>query len=424
MSTVEPFVECAGCGRKSPWKAAYAGKRLRCKCGQVIEVRAAPVETADDDGPEIIEEPSLRGVTPHRIPVAPDVPLPTSPVSTVAAPPNPFDEPEAASIPLAPSAEEPPAAPPDDRVSDPDDYGSYGIAPMAAIPITRRPEPAVAYNPAEDDDDDDDLLPARPSRGGAAGVSMMSGPMTPVLGYNAARRRRATDDEQEQIASYQKKEMVLPAILIAVGLLATFVQARIDLGRFDILAMCVYVAVATVINLVLIFAALLIAAKLLDLGLGEVGPALLKIAAVAILPSAIGGMIQASVGFIGGMLAWVVTLGLLYLLLSWLFEMDAQEMMITAVIIWFMRTWVAYFVIMAIFSGGSDDSSTANTNAGGGNTPWVAPAGGGGTGSTPAPSGDGTDPGDGTTPPDDGTTPPAAKPPQDGTTPPETPPGE
>ncbi len=245
---------------------------------------------------------------------------------------------------------------------------------MPAIPIKPKRPPFAARKVEPDndaDDDADDLLPSTPMRAVAV-------PAGPVLGYNSD-RRKASEEELEQLTGYQRKEMIVPAILIAIGLLATFVQARIELGEFNILMMGVYVAVATVINLVLISIALLVAAKMLDLGLGEIGPALLKIAAVAILPSAIGGMIQSSVGFFGGMLAWAVSLGLYFLLLMWLFEMDTQEMMIATVLIWFMRTWVAYFIIMAIFGLGGDDDKAANVgggNTGGNNSGWVAPADG------------------------------------------------
>lgn len=391
MTAFDNVIHCAGCGRKSPWKPQYAGKRVRCKCGHIIEVRAAPVGEAEDDALQIVGDAPARLLQPKHVvqpganasPVAKPAPRPPSatPVSTVEAPPNPFaspDESPAASDPFAPAASL--GVGPFDvagshastqAAASEDEDGGYGIAPMPAIPITRRPEPQ--YDPPEDGDDaSDDLLPPM-QPGAAVAAPALAGVGGPMLGYSGRRRQRDAE-EQAQLTSYQRKEMVIPAILIAVGLLATFVQARVELGEFDLLSMSIYVAVATLINLVLIFIALLAAAKLMDLGLGEIGPALLKIAAVAILPSAIGGVIQASVGFVGGLLAWVITLALYFVLLMWLFEMDSQEMMITAVIIWFMRTWVAYFVIMAIFGlGGDDDDDALDTSGSGGNSQWVAP---------------------------------------------------
>ena len=99
----------------------------------------------------------------------------------------------------------------------------------------------------------------------------------------------------------------------------------------------------------MIFAALLLTAKLLDLGLGEIGPALLKIAAVAILPSAVGGIIREGLSPFGGYLAFGVTI-VAYWFLLWLhFEMDFQEMTICTAIIWVIRTWLGMLVFMAIF---------------------------------------------------------------------------
>lgn len=352
MSAVDALIHCDGCARTFIWKPQYAGRKLRCKCGQVIQVRAT-AEATDGDAPQIIDEPTAAHATGNLF---------DNPFDAGAADIQSPHTSRTLSQPVV--RQRPPEA-------EGDNFDPYGLAPMAAIPLTRA-EPVTAYDAADDDDDDDDQPAA-----------------SPILGYKSFLRRRNTE-EDDQITAYQRKEMILPAILIAIGLLATLVEARIVLGAFDILAMGVFVAVSTVINLVLIFVALLVASKLLDLGLGEVGPALLKIAAVAILPSAIGGMINASTGFIGGMLAWAVSLALYFLLLYNLFDMDGQEMMITAVIIWFMRTWVAYFVIMAILGTGSfnDEDDTAPINSGGGGGgQWVAPS-----------SGDGSDTGDGSDP--------------------------
>jgi len=396
MSAVDAMIHCAGCGRASPWKPQYAGRKLRCKCGHIIEVRAVTAE-ADPEPPQIVDDHGAGDSMDDLLAAASAEAA--APASVPAA--SPFDV-----------ADPPPKSRPSAEAAGGDDDGAYGLAPMAAIPVTRLP--ADSYDPADDNGDDDDLLPARPQ------TRVPKGPASPVLGYKSFQRRQSTEEE-EQIAAYQRKEMILPAILIAVGLLATFVEARVTIGEFNIIAMAVFVAVSTVVNLVLIFAALLIASKLLDLGLGEVGPALLKVAAVAILPSAIGGVILASTGFFGGMLAWAVSLALYFLLLYNLFEMDSQEMMITTVIIWFMRTWVAYFIIMAVLgTGGPDDEDASPQNQGGGSQ-WMSPGDG---------SGDDGDPDDGDSPmPQPGDVPPSDTPSGDtpsgdtpsGDTPPETP---
>ena len=119
--------------------------------------------------------------------------------------------------------------------------------------------------------------------------------------------RRRPEDTAD-LTMHRFREMVLPSGLIAIGLVLTFVEARLFLGNWNPIALVAYVAITTVINLAMIFAALLLTARLLDLGLGEIGPALLKIAAVAILPSAVGGIIREGLSPFGGYLAFGVTI--------------------------------------------------------------------------------------------------------------------
>jgi hypothetical protein len=160
--------------------------------------------------------------------------------------------------------------------------------------------------------------------------------------------RRRPEDTAD-LTMHRFREMVLPSGLIAIGLVLTFVEARLFLGNWNPVALVAYVAITTVINLAMIFAALLLTARLLDLGLGEIGPALLKIAAVAILPSAVGGIIREGLSPFGGYLAFGVTI-VAYWFLLWLhFEMDFQEMTICTAIIWVIRTWLGMLVFMAVF---------------------------------------------------------------------------
>jgi hypothetical protein len=85
--------------------------------------------------------------------------------------------------------------------------------------------------------------------------------------------------------------------------------------------------------------------------LGTLGPALLKLLAIAILPGAIAGILG-HVTF--GLANWGITLLCYYCLLYYLFELDASEMRITTAIIWGMR-FVSRLIIIAFaasFLGG------------------------------------------------------------------------
>ncbi|HWB52618.1 MAG TPA: hypothetical protein VG722_00430, partial [Tepidisphaeraceae bacterium] len=43
---------CIGCGRSYRWKEELAGRRVKCKCGQLMECPSAPPEvpTEEEDG--------------------------------------------------------------------------------------------------------------------------------------------------------------------------------------------------------------------------------------------------------------------------------------------------------------------------------------------------------------------------------------
>ena len=117
--------------------------------------------------------------------------------------------------------------------------------------------------------------------------------------------------------------------LIVVGAILSFVDAWLQ-GFRSPLAIGGYVVILTGLNLVLIFGALMIAVRLLDLGLGSLGTASLKIVAVAILPAAVSGIIG---HWTFGLMTWSIAAVCYYFLLYYLFEMDGQEMMIVTSII-------------------------------------------------------------------------------------------
>jgi hypothetical protein len=288
-------ITCGVCGRRFALKPEYLGRKLKCKCGHVLSA-----------------SPSA----------SPSVSTPTTPRAPAPAPP-----------PLAAIAKHStaPAKPPPPPAAE--DDGTYDIVPD---PAPARPAQVTAH-PAP--------FPAPVASEG--GIGLTPAAAAAVLPYRGMVRRRP--EETAELAKHQVREFILPSGLIAVGLLLTFVEARLFLGNWNPIALVAYVGITTVINLAMIFAALLLTARLLDLGLGEIGPALLKIAAVAILPSAVGGIIREGLSPFGGYLAFGVTI-VAYWFLLWLhFEMDFQEMTICTAIIWVIRTWLGMLVFMAVF---------------------------------------------------------------------------
>jgi hypothetical protein len=286
MSAIESQISCGGCGKSVPWKPEYVGKRLRCKCGFVIVGPPA--------APARVTAPAAKAAN-VRTPA-------TAPKAKPAAPPPP----------------------PPKSDADVDDFDAL---------VAQAEEYAVAEEATKPK-----AKPARP----AAVAATAGGPTSPMLAYARAVPRKVDDAAESAMVH----DVYIPLALLVVGVLARFYDGYVR-GLHNPALMTVFVAITCTINLILIFAALLIAVKLLDLGLGNIGPAMLKIAAVALLPAAIGDMIRY---YTFAFVAWPMTLLMYYALLYYLFQMDGGEMRIVVAIIWLIQTWVGFLILALLFS--------------------------------------------------------------------------
>src|SRR5947208_2340872 len=113
------------------------------------------------------------------------------------------------------------------------------------------------------------------------------------------------------------------------------------------------VGVMTFVNVVLTIPGILVTIKLFDLGIGPIGPGIVKLAACAIAPGAIGellGMVFGN-GAIGGYIGWFISFGLEVLIFMKLLDMDFFETIVCSTIIWVIQTWIGYAVMLALLSG-------------------------------------------------------------------------
>ena len=297
MSVAEPKMSCGGCGKSVAWKPQYAGKRLKCKCGFVmVGPPAAPARVSS---------------TPVKSP------------TTVASAPGS----KAVSGPVQKAVTAPPPPPKADEAGD--DFEAllaqaeeYAVAEEATKP---KPKPVRA-------------VAIGASAGGAGAVAL---PASPMLGYARTMPRKP----DEAAARGMLHDVYAPLGLLVVGVLVRFLDAHVR-GLHDPAIMTAFVMITCTINLVLVFSALLIGVKLMDLGLGTIGPALLKIAAVALLPSAIGDITRY---YTFGIVAWPMTVIMYYALLYFLFQLDGSEMWIVVAIIWLMQTWVSLLILALLF---------------------------------------------------------------------------
>jgi hypothetical protein len=148
-------------------------------------------------------------------------------------------------------------------------------------------------------------------------------------------------------------DLYVPAALILLGTILSFFEIRVVLGLQSIPLAIGAVGVLTIVNVVLGFAGILVATRLLDLGLGPIPVAILKTAAASILPAAAASLVGNLIGPGGSYAAWVISWVLSLAIFMKLMDLDYFETCICTTIIWVVRTWVAYAILALIFSGGA-----------------------------------------------------------------------
>jgi hypothetical protein len=324
---------CDGCGKTYRWKPELAGRKVKCKCGQAMHVPAPPAPAAAES-----------------------------------------DDPFADALSEMAAAEE------------------QGTTRVIAEEKARCPSCACVmesgavlcvqcgYNSTTGKKigmkvQDVALAPAPAKKASGAGPAR---PGAGILAYQRtapppARGRGAAGGDNNIGEPF--KDLYLPIILFLGGVVLTYLEAHFALRIRSTGFAVGYTAVVTIIDLVLVFAGIMFATKLLDLGLGPIGPAILKIAAIAVLPGAVAHLISYSIAIGGDYIGWFVSLVLICSMFMGLLQLDFHETMICSTIIWLVRTWVGYAIAMAILSGfGLSIAAMAPIGGGGGSGP-----------STPAP---------------------------------------
>lgn len=283
MAEAVAKLTCGACGKAYAWKPQYAGKTLKCSCGESIKAGAAPS-------------------------------LAPAPARAVAA-----------GAPRKPAV----AAPQPASVSAEDEFermmsASYDVAddaPPVEAPAPKKVAPAGAA-----------LVAAVP------GGVKRSGP--PQLGYASKGQYNKAAADAKQAAIH---EIYIPVGLILAAIIVYYLNAYL-LGLNPLVGLA-YILVSAGVRLVLVFLGLMIGVQMIDLGLGAAGPAMLKIAAVALLPGALSDLMSIYTYWV---LPWVLSIGMYVGLLYYLFDMDGQEIGIVTGIISVIGR-VAFYIVIAVF---------------------------------------------------------------------------
>lgn len=323
---------CAACGRRYAWKEALAGKNVKCKCGHAFPV---PARAAG------------------------------------AAPPTPAvglggDDDDMAGL-YALAAEEKKAKPSAsaNEIRCPACAGALPAGSVFCVHCgidfrAGGAKAGAAKAPA--------LPSAAPTRAAASGA--MAWPAMRRSGVSAEVATRAQDDPLYE--GGKARSLYLPLGICLVGLLVTIWSGISRAESHGLAASHVLIAglILLVFNVAITFGAMLLATKFYDMGFGAVGPAILKICALALGPGSVGLLIE---GYLpaGGMdifIGLMVSIALNIALFKLLFDLDLGEILQLAGLIYVAQRWgsllLAFAVINLVLGGAGSEKAAAILGAG------------------------------------------------------------
>ena len=298
--TQEMKFACPSCRKEFTWKPEIAGKKAKCKCGTVIDI---PAES----------------------------PLPPLPPPDV----DPFDNPDYMY----------------DFADDDKPSGGSGTAPP---PVPAPPELQTCPNCGGNIPPGGVVCLAcgfnvkTGKKHKTEGAAAAKGPGGKVLPYQ---RGKGMKEEKAPRESGMVRDVWVPTALVAAGLCLSIVDGMVVYEVESAGLATVWALVTTVVNLVLIFIGMLICVKLVGISLGHPLSAMLKIAAIAVVPAPITDLIGHYIGPGGDYVGWSIAMIFYYGMFMYFFDMDFQETMICSSIIWIIRTFLFWMVMAALFSG-------------------------------------------------------------------------
>lgn len=132
------------------------------------------------------------------------------------------------------------------------------------------------------------------------------------------------------------KDRRAPYALLIAGVAIVLGNTLIHHGPIDAIAAFGWLAIAMIIGVGLMAVACLITAKLLGTSFGDLGAALLKLAAIFVLPTAVAGLLP----------PWwssLISTALYFALLLWLFDLEVYEAAVFTLVMILIRWAIVAF---------------------------------------------------------------------------------
>ena len=137
------------------------------------------------------------------------------------------------------------------------------------------------------------------------------------------------------------REIKIPAALLLAGIAGILAYAFVYGGKAGLTATLLGLTVQTVVGVAVLLLGCFIAAKVLEISFGQLHTAILKLAAIYVFPVAVGIWIPIAI------IDWLVSLGIYFCLVTWLFELEGNEPLYVVAIFFTVKVVVA--MVMAIF---------------------------------------------------------------------------
>ena len=179
----------------------------------------------------------------------------------------------------------------------------------------------------------------------------------------AAQSLAALGDEAISIADH----LHLPLILLGIGLMLMFGEASFHFHRHrgSLFGSLFGVSASLVLNIILMIIAMVAAAKFTGIYFGKIPTAILKIAAVYIAPTTLGGLLTE---VLGGelpvqILGYAVNFILIWALLAYLFRLDGSQTMACVMCIGILSMITKLFLVGTMLSAVRASMGSADADA-------------------------------------------------------------
>jgi hypothetical protein len=194
----------------------------------------------------------------------------------------------------------------------------------------------------------------------------------PVLAYSRPAPKRAGQaarfDPSDPFEGNKFKNLYLPLALIAGTALFNFLTEGLSShnAALGMVAASVQMVIKLVVEIPVMLIACLLAVKFLDAAFGPLGPAIIKLSAIALVPDAAQDLIILAAYVIGhasgnprgipvdtmlgAIIGWVLSLIVYFRLFMYFFDLELGEAYRLIIFVWFVRLVLVWLVMMAVLS--------------------------------------------------------------------------